>query len=70
MIIMYLDIQGMVSNMPKLDKVIVIGVSTKPSQATINGETISGVSYDSDTKTLTLGTIGGDMTKEFTIKWM
>jgi alpha-glucosidase (family GH31 glycosyl hydrolase) len=56
-------------DMSTLDMVTVMGVSTQPKEATINGNYAS-LSYDSSTKCMTLSSLDADMTKDFVIKWM
>ena len=55
---------------PPLHTVTVLGVTGSPSKATLNGATISDVSFDSNKHILTMTGFNTGLGSALSIKWM
>ena len=62
-------LQGYANGVPPLNTVTVLGVQGTPTQAKLNGQTITGFSFDPSTSSLTLTDLKAPMGEQFTITW-
>ena len=63
------SLQGYASGVPPLNTVTILGVQGQPTQATLNGDPISGFSFDASTRTLTLSDLKAPIEQKITITW-
>ena len=61
--------QGYAASVPLLDKVTLLGVGVAPSEVTLNGNAVTGVTFDPESGSLTLTGLGQNMGEEFNITW-
>ena len=62
-------LQVYANGVPPLNTVTVLGVQGTPTQAKLNGQTITGFSFDASTRSLSLTDLKAPMGEQFTITW-
>ena len=61
--------QGYASGGPPLNTVTILGVQGQPTQAKVNGNPITGFSFDASKRSVTLSDLKLPMGEDFTITW-
>ena len=63
-------VQGYASNLPPLDRVVILGVSSQPSSVSINGTATSAFSYNATSQVLAVGPgLKIPMSLRYTLSW-
>ena len=57
------------AKLPVLNRVVVVGVLGSPTKASLNGQPISGFSFDASTTALTLTNLAVTMDTQYSIVW-
>ena len=57
------------AKLPALNKVVVVGLLGSPIKASLNGQPISGFSFDGSTSTLTLTNLAVTMDTQYSVVW-